>query len=200
MERKRKIKIIQINFLIIGIIVIFFTYFKKENYTDEVIIPREVEAKIQNQLSDQAQDKDMFYNIEYSGLDLAGNRYILKSDQAYIDKLNQELVNMSNVTAVFYFKDDTILNVWSDSGIYNNKTLDMVFKKNVKALYEESELFAQKATYLSSNSFLTVSEKVKVVDERGTMFADKLIFDINKQTLNITSFNNNKIDANINYK
>ena len=64
MERKRKIKIIQINFLIIGIIVIFFTYFKKENYTDEVIIPREVEAKIQNQLSDQAQDKDMFYNIE----------------------------------------------------------------------------------------------------------------------------------------
>ena len=32
------------------------------------------------------------------------------------------------------------------------------------------------------------------------MFADKLLFDIKKQKLNITSFNNNKINANINLK
>ena len=32
------------------------------------------------------------------------------------------------------------------------------------------------------------------------MFADKLLFDIKKQTLNISSFNNNKINANINLK
>ena len=37
---------------------------------------------------------------------------------------------------VFYFKDDTILNIKSDNGIYNNKTLDMIFEKNVKADYK----------------------------------------------------------------
>jgi hypothetical protein len=198
MERKKKLRIIQINFLVIGIIVIFFTYFNKQNNTDEEIFSKEKE--IQSQLTDQLQNKDMFYNIEYSGIDLSGNRYILKSEEAYIDKSNQELVNMNYVKAVFYFKDDTILNVSSDLGVYNNKTLDMDFNKNVKALYEGSELFAQKATYLNSKSFLTISEKVKVIDERGTVFADKLIFDINKQTLNISSFNDNKIDANINLK
>ena len=40
---------------------------------------------------------------------------------------------MKFVEAIFYFKDDTVLNVWSDNGIYNNKTLDMNFDGNVKA-------------------------------------------------------------------
>ena len=33
-----------------------------------------------------------FYNIEYSGLDLSGNRYILKSKEARNNKENQEIV------------------------------------------------------------------------------------------------------------
>ena len=49
---------------------------------------------------------------------------------------------MKMLNAIFYFKDDTILNVIR-IGIYNNKTLDMNFKK-CKANYEESELFAEK--------------------------------------------------------
>ena len=38
---------------------------------------------------------------------------------------------------------------------------------------------------------------LKLNDARGTMFADKLLFDIKKQTLDIYSFNDNKINANI---
>ena len=52
--------------------------------------------------------KDIFYNIQYSGLDLSGNRYIIKSKEAENDK-KKKLVNMKFVEAVFYFKDDTIL-------------------------------------------------------------------------------------------
>ena len=52
---------------------------------------------------------------------------------------------MKFVEAVFYFKDDTVLNVSSDKGIYNNKTLDMNFDGNVKASYEGSELFCSKS-------------------------------------------------------
>ena len=38
---------------------------------------------------------------------------------------------------------------------------------------------------------------VKVKDIRGDIFADKLFFDLKKQTLNIKSFNNNKVNANL---
>ena len=145
-------------------------------------------------------DGYIFFNIEYSGLDLAGNRYILKSEEAYNNKSNQKIVNMKTVNAVFYFKDGTILTVLSDTGVYNNESLDMIFNGNVKAAYDGSELFAEKAEYNNSESFLTISEKVIVKDPRGTINADKLFFDIKKQKLNIASFDNKKINANINLK
>ena len=76
----------------------------------------------------------------------------------------------------------------------------MKFFNNVEATYEGSELYSQKADYSNSNSFLTISENVKIKDQRGTMLADKLFFDIKKQKLNIASFNDGKINANINLK
>ena len=62
---------------------------------------------------------------------MAGNRYILTSEEAVNNNINPELVNMKFVEVNFYFKDGTILNVTSDKGIYNNKTLDMEFDRNV---------------------------------------------------------------------
>ena len=107
---------------------------------------------------------------------------------------------MKNVNAFFYFKDDTVLQVFSEKGIYNNNTLDMNFSKNVKAIYEGGTLTSQKAEYSNSNNFLQISENVKVDDIRGNFTAEKLYFDISEQTLNIASSKKGKINANINIK
>ena len=200
MERKKKLRLIQLILLIFGSIVIFFTYYNKDESDRNEIVSKETQEKIKKQLADKSQDGDVFFNIEYSGLDLAGNRYILKSKEAFNSKDNQEVVNMKSVEAIFYFKNDETLKVWSDEGVYNNRTLDMTFDGNVKAIYLESELFAQKAVYSNSKSFLTISDSVKIVDSRGTMAADKLLFDIKKETLNIASFNQGKINAYLNLK
>ena len=90
---------------------------------------------------------------------------MLKSEEAYNNKDNQEIVYMKSVKAVFYFKDDTILNVSSNTGTYNNKTLDMNFDGDVVATYEGSQLFAEKAEYSNSESFLKISNKVKIIYE-----------------------------------
>ena len=199
-DRKKKIKIIQLSLLVIGSLILFLTYANKSDTPKEEIVSKEIQERIKNQNTNLPENSDIFYNIEYSGLDLAGNRYILKSKEAFNDKNNQEIVQMKFVEAFFYFKDDTVLEVKSDYGIYNNKTLNMNFKKNVKAIYEGSELLAQEAEYSNVESFLTISDQVRVNDSKGTMFADKLLFDIKKKKLNIASFNDNKINANINLK
>ena len=199
-DRKKKIKIIQLSLLVIGSLILFLTYANKSDSPKEEIVSKEIQERIKNQNTNLPENSDIFYNIEYSGLDLAGNRYILKSKEAFNDKNNQEIVQMKFVEAFFYFKDDTVLKVKSDYGIYNNKTLNMNFKKNVKATYEGSELFAQEAEYSNVESFLTIADQVRVNDSKGTMFADKLLFDIKKKKLNIASFNDNKINANINLK
>ena len=197
MERKKKLRIVQFILLIIGTIIIFYTYLNKsKNYKTE-IITSETQEKLKKQIDNNQNQGDTFYNIEYSGVDLAGNRYRLKSKEASNIKSNKEVVKMKFVEAIFYFKDDTVLNIQSNYGIYNNRTLDMTFSGDVQAFYQGSKLFAQKAEYSNSESFLTISEKVKIDDTRGIMFADKLLFDIKKQTLNIASFNDGKIDANV---
>ena len=197
MERKKKLRIIQFLLLIIGTIIIFYTYLNKSKNDKTEIIPSETQEKLKKQFDNNQNQGDTFYNIEYSGVDLAGNRYRLKSKEASNIKSNKEVVKMKFVEAIFYFKDDTVLNIQSNYGIYNNRTLDMTFSGDVQAFYQGSKLFAQKAEYSNSESFLTISEKVKIDDTRGIMFADKLLFDIKKQTLNIASFNDGKIDANV---
>ena len=199
-DRKKKVRFIQLSCLIIGILIVFFTYVDNKGKNKNIIVSKETEAEVKKQAADQSQSKDVFSNIEYSGLDLAGNRYLLRAKEASTTKEMPHLVNMSSVEAIFYFKDNAILKVWSKKGKYNNKTLDMLFRENVKGFYAGSELYAEKAEYSNSKSFLTITEKVKIKDIKGTMFADKLLFDIKKQTLNIASFNDKKISTNVKLK
>ena len=197
MERKKKLRLFQAILLIVGIIIIFITYADKGLFLNKKI-NQKTTTLIENETT--GQKENIFYNIEYSGLDLAGNRYIIKSKEATTNASNQEIVNMKFVESFFYFKDDTVLKVKSDYGTYNNKTLDMFFNSNVKANYQNSVLFAENAEYSNSENFLSISGKVKIEDFKGTMFADKLLFDIKKHKLNITSFNDGKINANLNLK
>lgn len=197
MERKKKLRLFQTILLIVGIIIIFIIYTDKGLFLNKKI-NQKTTTLIENETT--GKKENIFYNIEYSGLDLAGNRYIIKSKEATTNASNQEIVNMKFVESFFYFKDDTVLKVKSDYGTYNNKTLDMFFNSNVKANYQNSVLFAENAEYSNSENFLSISGKVKIEDFKGTMFADKLLFDIKKHKLNITSFNDGKINANLNLK
>ena len=202
MERKKKIRLAQIIFLFLGLFTIFFTYLKRETNQKETLISVETKKKIEKQLSDQKSlnDNDTFYNVEYSGFDLNGNRYIIKCKEAVVNKNSIELIKMQFVNAKFYFKDDTTLFINSDSGIYNNKTLDIQFSKNVKGSYLNSKLFAQNANYSNSNGYVSISNNVIIEDPKGSMFAKKLLFDIKTKTLKISSSQNERVKANITLK
>ena len=194
-DRKKKLRLIQFFLLFFGLLIIYLTYYNKEISPEQEKISTKIPETNEGNVSEE---KDLFFNIEYSGFDLQGNRYSLKSREAYFDELDQAIVYMKVVDAVFYFKDGTTLYVKADNGIYNNKTLDMKFEQNVKANYMNSELFADKAEYSNTKSFLSIHENVRINDIKGNLIADKLLFDITSQKLDITSFSNGKINANVN--
>lgn len=194
-NRLNKIRFIQTLLLLVGFLIIFFTYFNFD-IPKEKIISSTDKQKIKDKSSEES---DFFSNIKYSGLDLNGNRYVLTSKEAIVNKDLQEIVNMSFVNAVFYFKDNTTLTIDSDQGVYNNKTLDMIFEKNVKAYYEGSELFGDRIVYLNSKKTLEVIDNVILTDVKGTMSADKLLFDLETKKVDISSYKN-KINTKINLK
>ena len=194
-NRKKKLLLTQIFLFLSGMIVLFFTYYEKDSNKNLTTIGN-------NQIEDtgkknEAANKDVFYNIEYTGIDLSGNRYIIKSKEALNNQSNLDVVDMKNVEAIFYFKDNSLLKIFSGKAIYNNKTLDVKFEENVRATHKDSKLFAENAEFSNSKEYLIISDKVKIIDTRGTIKADKLQFDLKNQTLDITSFDQNKISANI---
>ena len=197
MNRKKKIRLAQFILLFFGLLIIYLTYYNKEISLDQNIKSEKIEQKNSENIS---QNKDLFFNIEYSGFDLQGNRYSIKSVEAYVDEIRPEIIHMKMVDSTFYFKDNTNLYIEADEGIYNNKTLDMKFQQNVKGNYLTSKLFAEKAEYSNSKSYLSVHENVRINDVKGNLIADKLLFDITSQKLDITSFSNGKINANLNLK
>ena len=200
MERKKKLKVIQFILLIFGVSLIYLTYYDsgKENSLEEEILSKTTQEKIKKQnLENPTDDRDIFDNVEYTGLDLTGNRYLIKSKEAYLDKINSEIVYMQDVSSIFYFKDDTVLYVYAEKGIYNNKTLNMIFKDNVNAKYLDNELFANNAEYSNTESYLKIYGKVKINNKRGNLVADKLLFDITKQQLDISSLIDNEINVNL---
>lgn len=200
MTGKYKLRLIQTSLMIIGILIIYYTYYYKEKKLDEGLIPTQKQKEIQVKIANQKDGNEVFTNIEYTGIDISGNRYILKSKEAFNDPKNKELVNLKSVTAVFYFKDNSILQIKSDKGLYNNITLDMNFYENIYANYEDTKLNAQIAKYSNINNNLVISEDVKINSERGIISADKLIFDIKEKTLDIMAENNKKVNANVNIK
>ena len=199
-KRKKKIFIIQILFLITGFIILIYTYKSedapKTDQSNYIINDKKVD--LQNVEKDN--NNDVFYNIKYSGLDLEGNRYILTAKKAVTNKVNEEIIKMNFVDAVFYFKDGTKLNVVSENGIYNNKSLDIVFIKNVEAKYKKDKLYSQKAEYSNFKNYIVISNDVRVESEKGNLFADELVFDIKKKTLDVSSLDGDKVNAYIKVK
>ena len=196
-DRIRKLRLVQFSLLAIGILIIIFTFLQKKNENQLEIIPKVKKNQINESLKKNSDGNDIFYDITYKGIDLAGNRYILKSKEAISSRSQGEIIQMNEVDAFFYFKDGTVLKVKSKKGVYNNKTLDIKFEETVKANYQESSLFANEANYSNSESYLSISGDVKIKDIRGEIFADNLFFDLKNQTVDIKSSSKNNVKANI---
>ena len=101
---------------------------------------------------------------------------------------------MQVMTAVFYFKDGTILKVKGDYGTYNNKTNDMTFRENIKAEYEDNYMFGDNLDFFNTKNFLSIYGNVRTESIKGTLTADNLEFDLSEQTLDISMFSDKQIN------
>lgn len=189
-KRKKKLLTIQILLFSLATILIFFTYYgKNDNKFDNKKTKTETKP-----IEKDADDKTTsFENIEYKGVDLEGNRYIIKSELADFSLENPELINMRIMSAIFYLKDGSILKIKGDWGSYNNQTYDMKFRENIETKYKDNFIYSEKLDYLNSKQLLTVSGNVKTKSLQGNIEADRLLFDLSLNTLDISMFDENQV-------
>ena len=191
-DRKKKILLIQITLFIIAISLLYFTYYNKDLDTEKTSVER-----IENKEVEESDSKavNVFEDIEYKGIDMNGNRFTIKSEIADFELETPELINMKIMSAIFYFKDGTILKVKGDYGTYNNKNNNMEFRDNIEAVYGQNYLYADNLDYLNSENSLTIYGNVKGEGIEGNIMADNLEFDLSLKTLNISMFSKNQINV-----
>tara|TARA_B110000881_G_scaffold76439_1_gene66534 strand:+ start:372 stop:968 length:597 start_codon:yes stop_codon:yes gene_type:complete len=196
-NRKKKILLLQILIFISATFLLYFTYYNKNPDNNLVQVqPLVAEGK----KNEKGVNSSTFENIEYKGVDLNGNRYVIKSQEAEFEIDKPELINMNEMTTIFYFNDGTILEVQGDYGTYNNKTNDMTFRDNIKAVYEDNILFADNLDYLNSRSSLTIYGNVNAKSIKGDIAADNLEFDLKTKTLDISMFDNKQVNVKLRNK
>ncbi len=185
-SRKKNLILVQIVIFIVASGLLYNTYRDKN---------QEVEAFTKIEAVSNP-DTNSFTDLEYSGFDLAGNRYLLKAEQADFKSETPELINMKRVVAKFYLKDDTVLEVTSDEGLYNNVTLDMNFKGNVQADYLTHTLLSDLLSYSNSNAKLIATGNVQGESiEKGEFSADNVEYNLTNKNLNFSMFGNKQVNV-----
>ena len=185
----------QIMLLLLGVFIIFFTYF----YTDKQKNVKKTEEKKIAKTNEQIQNKSTFENIQYEGVDANGNEFVINSAYAEFENDTPNIIDMRNILCKFFFKDGTVLRIISDFGVYDNITNDMSFEQNVKMYYLESRVFAEKADFVNSKNYLFVQGNVVAEGLEGNLKADKMNFDLTEKKLRISMYNEDKVNIRVNY-
>ena len=197
-NRKKNILLIQALIFITAILLIYYTYGNKGQKVDNRNNISDIAKKKGSEKEEDESQSNTFLDVEYKGVDLRGNRYEVRSEEANFKIDSPEIINMKVMNAIFYFKNGTVLKVKGDRGTYNNKNNDMSFRENVNAEYEKNYLFADNLDFFNTKNSLTIYGNVRTESIKGSMMADNLEFDLLKQTLDISMLGNKQIDMKLN--
>ena len=190
--RKKKLIFIQTTLLIVAILLLYFFYYK-ESVDDKL----SKETKIEDKKIEKLSESNFFENVEYKGIDANGNRYLLKSEIASFNKDKPELVNMVGMSASFYFKDGTILEVSGKKGVYNNKTNDMNFREEVKVVQAENQISADNLDYFNLKRLINIYGNVVGKSLDGNFSSDILNLNIDDQSVDFLMNNDNQVKINL---
>jgi hypothetical protein len=192
LNRARKKTAIQLMLLTAGFLLVIFIYFlnpankKQEKILEDVSDIKDTGRDIEN--------KNIFENLEYRGVDKNKNEFVIFSEYSEFKTEEPSIINMKNVSCFFYFKDGTILEIRSKTGIYNNVTLDMSFEENVNMFYMDNSLVSDKADFSNENNNLIIEGNVTTQSQKGELMADKLNFDFSDKKLKASMYNEDRVN------
>ena len=185
-------KIVQLGLISIGILLIIATYFlypeinkKKKALEQDIIIDQDFKTS--------EKESNKFENVEYKGTYDEDKPFIVKSDKAYILNEDPDLVYMSNMHVTLYMDDGRIIIIKSDKGKYNKITYDCFFVNNVKATDGETIVRSENLDLLSTENTAAVYNKVVLINENGSLKADKVDYNFETKNYKVSMFNKDKV-------
>ena len=187
--KKKQIPLILIA---IGLLLIFFTYFYYPYMQNKQIFHKESKREDLIKKSEN-NEVSSFEDLKYTGIYDLDKTFIIKSNKAYINKEDPDVVYMTNMNVVLYLKDNRIVTIVSDKGRYNKATYDCFFENNVKATDGQTKIFAENLDLLAAENIVKIYNKVSLKDPSGYLKADKINYDFETKNFKVLMFGDNDI-------
>ena len=196
---KKKQKRIQAVLLIIGVLLILLTYFYYPYINkNKSIVEKNIQKNLPALPSDANESTTSFESLEYKGIYDLNKTFIIKSEEAYINDEEPEIVYMTNMHVILYLKDGRTVNILSDKGKYNKANYDCFFEKNVRATDGDTKIFSDNLDLLGNESSVKVYNNVSINYPTGSLLrADKVDYDFETKFFKVSMFNDKQINMKI---
>ena len=169
--------------MIFVIIIISFWFYLKY-FTNNFADVKEVQV-IEKNNEEQNSDSTYINDINYTSIDVRGNKYQITAKLAEIKIENSDVMFLTDVIAFIFIKDKDTVKITSNFGKYNTINYDTIFSENVIVVYPGHKITGE---YLDF-SFLTdlgiFTTNVIYTGEKTNLFADKIEMNLNTKDTKI---------------
>ena len=188
MKKQQRVQIILV---LIGLFLIFSTYFYYPYMNKEQRLKSQ-SALEKSEETVEADNSSNFENVEYNGIYDFNNPFVVKSEKAYIMDDEPDILYMTNMHVILYLTDGRIVNIISDQGTYNKVTYDCYFEKNVKATDGDTVILAENLDLLATKNSVEIYNSVKLNYPTGSLAADKVNYDFETKYFRVSMFDDNE--------
>ena len=172
--------------VLVIIIISFWFYLKYFTNNSEGVKEVQLIEKINEE---QNSDSTYINDINYTSIDVRGNKYQITAKLAEIKIENSDVMFLTDVIAFVFIKNKDTVKITSNFGKYNTINYDTIFSENVIVVYPGHKITGE---YLDF-SFLTdlgiFTTNVIYIGEKTNLFADKI--EMNLTTKDTKIFMNN---------
>ena len=155
------------------VIMIISFWFYLKYFTNNFADVKEVQV-IEKNNEEQNRDSTYINDINYTSIDVRGNKYQITAKFAEIKIENSDVMFLTDVIAFVFIKDKDTVKITSNFGKYNTINYDTIFSENVIVVYPGHMITGE---YLDF-SFLTdlgiFTTNVIYTGEKTNLFADKI--------------------------
>ena len=185
----KKNRIIQFFFVIVGIILFFFTYHfgnkSKIDQTNKNILIKDADDSLTEKTS------NIIENANYVGTDNRGTFFELNAKLATIFDDKPNISNMEIVDAIISLRDDRKIYIKSDYAIFDKSTNNSNFMGNIIVTESNNIITCDNLDLIMSENLIKVFNNVTYNGEKGSIKSDEVHIDILQNEVNIFMFEKN---------
>ena len=168
-----KKKTIVIFFTIFFLVILSFNFFSKKSDIKKI----EVNTESSDEIS---YNSNIIEDVSYSSKDASGNEYFINALQGEIDFEKDNIIYLTNVTAIVKLADSNQVKIKSDYGKYNSLNFDTIFSRNVRVDYLENIITAEYLDFSIERNSMIISRDVIYNNLENILKAD--VVEINIET------------------